>query len=285
MNLPSRLSGIAEKWQQQEPQKRKRVVVVAVVSLLVLSGLLYIAFRPNYITVFHGLTLEDAAEITSELENKRIPTKLVNAGTGIAVPRKQADQARLEAAAAGLPRSGRVGYDLFNKSSFSLTESERALQQQLLLEQQLAQTLMKINGIRDAEVKLALPKENVFLDPKRQTEATASVWVKADAALDSSQVAGLVHLVSRAVPNLKPDNVTVIDAEGRVLNSSEPSAGVSFSEQYGAAAGFATGIGKKSEYPIGAGIWRRECRCTGSRAVGFQSAQYTDCALASSAGR
>lgn len=231
MNLPSQLAGIAEKWQQQEPQKRKRVIIVAVVSFLALSGLLYIAFRPNYITVFHGLTLEDAAEITSELENKRIPTKLVNAGTGIAVPRKQADEARLEAAAAGLPRSGRVGYDLFNKSSFSLTESERALQQQLLLEEQLAQTLMKINGIQDAEVKLALPKENVFLDPKRQTEATASIWVKADMALDSSQVAGLVHLVSRAVPNLKPDNVTVIDAEGRVLNSSEPSAGVSFSEQ------------------------------------------------------
>ncbi|NLW16989.1 MAG: flagellar M-ring protein FliF, partial [Firmicutes bacterium] len=205
---------------------------IAAVSFLVLVGLLYIAFRPNYVTVFHGLTLEDAAAITAELEAKRISTKLENAGTAIAVPRKQADLARLEAAAAGLPRSGRVGYELFNKSSFSMTESERALQQQLLLEEQLALTLTKIANIQDAEVKLALPKENVFLDPKRQTEATASVWIKSTTALDSGQVAGVVHLVSRAVPNLAPENVTVIDAEGRVLNSGTEQAGPSFSEQH-----------------------------------------------------
>ncbi len=231
MNLPIQLSDIAQKWKQQEPKWRTRVIVIAAISLLVMSFLLYIAFRPNYITVFHGLSLEDAAAITSELQAKRISTRLENAGTAIAVPRKQADQARLEAAAVGLPRTGRVGYDLFNKSSFSMTESERALQQQLLLEQELALTLEKIAGIRDAEVKLALPKENIFLDPKRQTQPTASVWVNSTQPLDSSQVNGVVHLVSRAVPNLLPENVTVIDAEGRVLNASSEHSGMSFTEQ------------------------------------------------------
>lgn len=231
MNLPFQITGLIEKWEQQAPQWRQRVIVIAAVSLLVMTGLLYIAFRPNYVTVFHGLTLEDSAAVTAELQSKRITTRLENAGTAIAVPRKQADLARLEAAAAGLPRSGRVGYDLFNKSSFSMTESERALQQQLLLEEQLALTLQKISYIQDAEVKLALPKDNVFLDPKRQTLATASVWIKSAQTLDTEQVAGLVHLVSRAVPNLAPENVTVIDADGRVLNSGNEQGGASYSEQ------------------------------------------------------
>ncbi len=231
MNLPVQITGLTEKWKQQAPQWRQRVIVIATISLLVMAVLLYIAFRPNYVTVFHGLTLEDAAAVTAELQAKRINTRLENAGTAIAVPRKQADQARLEAAAAGLPRSGRVGYDLFNKSSFSMTESERALQQQLLLEEQLALTLQKISYIQDAEVKLALPKENVFLDPKRQTQATASVWIKSNQTLDTGQVAGLVHLVSRAVPNLVPENVTVIDADGRVLNSGDEQGGTGYSEQ------------------------------------------------------
>lgn len=231
MNIPVQITRLTEKWEQQAPQWRQRFILIAAVSAVVLIGLLYIAFRPNYVTVFHGLTLEDAAAVTAELESKRIPTKLENAGTAIAVPRKQADLARLEAAAAGLPRSGRVGYELFNKSSFSMTESERALQQQLLLEEQLALTLKKISNIQDAEVKLALPKENVFLDPKRQTVATASVWVKSTTPLDSGQVGGLVHLVSRAVPNLAPENVTVIDADGRVLNSGSDQVGPSYTDQ------------------------------------------------------
>lgn len=232
MNIPVQISRLTEKWEQQAPQWRQRFTFIAAVSVLVLIGLLYIAFRPNYVTVFHGLTLEDAAAVTAELESSRIPTKLENAGTAIAVPRKYADQARLTAAAAGLPRSGRVGYELFNKSSFSMTESERALQQQLLLEEQLALTIKKISNIQDAEVKLALPKENIFLDPKRQTVPTASVWIKSSTLLDASQVGGLVHLVSRAVPNLDPENVTVIDADGRVLNSgNDPNGGLSYSEQ------------------------------------------------------
>lgn len=229
--MPVQITRLTEKWEQQTPQWRQRVTLVSVVSLAVLIGLLYIAFRPNYVTVFHGLTLEDAAAVTAELEAKRITTKLENAGTAIAVPRKQADQARLEAAAAGLPRNGRVGYDLFNKSSFSMTESERALQQRLLLEEQLALTLEKISGIQDAEVNLALPKENVFLDPKRQTQATASVLIKSSTTLDSGQVAGVVHLVSRAVPELAPENVTVIDADARVLNPGAEQPGTSFTEQ------------------------------------------------------
>ncbi len=233
MNLPLQLSNVREKWEQQAPQWRKRVIFIVAISLLVMIGLLYVAFRPNYVTVFHGLALEDAAELTTELQSKHISTKLENAGTSIAVPRKQADQARLEAAGAGLPRSGRVGYDLFSKSSFSMTESERALQQQLLLEEQIAYTLEKIACIQDAEVKLALPKDNVFLDPKRQTQATASVWVKSTQVLDAGQVAGVVHLVSRAVPDLKPENVTIIDADGRVLNSGDESGGFSFTEQQG----------------------------------------------------
>lgn len=231
MNLPFQLAGLADKWNQLEIKRRQQVIIIFAISAIVLTGFLYIAFRPNYVTVFHGLTFEDAAEVTSELQAKRIPTKLQSSGTAIAVPRKLADQARLEAAAAGLPSSGRVGYDLLNKSGFSMTESERTLQQQLLLEEQLSRTLQKIANIKDAEVKLALPKENIFLDPKRQTQATASVWIKSTQILDTGQVAGLVHLVSRAVPSLAPENVTVIDAEGRVLNAGGEQQGISFGEQ------------------------------------------------------
>lgn len=98
--MPVLITRLTEKWEQQAPQWRQRFTLIAVVSVVVLIGLLYIAFRPNYVTVFHGLTLEDAAAVTAELEGKQITTKLENAGTAIAVPRSQADQARLEAAAA-----------------------------------------------------------------------------------------------------------------------------------------------------------------------------------------
>ena len=231
MNLNGILVRLSDGWKQMDPRVRTRNLVIVVVSLVVLSGLLYIAFRPQYTTVFSGLTLTDSAEITSALQAKRIPNRLESGGTAIAVPRKQADQARLEAASAGLPKSGSVGYDLMNKSSLTMTESERTLQQQLLLEDQLTRTLQKISGVQDAAVKLALRKDDIFLDPSRQTATTASIWVKVGTPLDSSQVAGIVHLISRAVPDLLPDNVTVVDQDGRVLTSDQAGGGVASSDQ------------------------------------------------------
>lgn len=225
MNLNETLARVTEWWKGIDPKVRTRGLVIGLVAALVLSGLLYIAFRPQYATVFSGLTLTDSAEIVSALDTAKIASRLESGGTAIAVPRKLADQARLTAAQAGLPKSGSVGYDLINKSSLTMTESERTLQQQLLLEQQLTVTLRKISGVLDAAVKLALPKTEIFLDPKRQTEPTASVWLKAGSSLDANQVAGIVHLVSRAVPNLAPDAVTVVDQDGRVLSSNEAGSG------------------------------------------------------------
>lgn len=218
MNLNTLLARATAWWGEMDPQVRRRNLLIAVISGLVLSGLLYIAFRPQYTTVFSGLTLSDSAEITSVLQTEGIKSRLEGSGSAIAVPKKSADQARLAAASAGLPKTGSVGYELIGQGGLTMTESERALQQQLLLEQQLVFTLQKISGVREAAVKLVLPKTEIFLDPKRQVVPTASVWVKAD-ALDSSQVAGIVHLIARAVPNLDPDNVTVVNQDGRVLTA------------------------------------------------------------------
>ncbi len=220
MNFSAMIGPITDRWSSLQPKARLRFILIAAISGLVLAALLYIGLRPQYVTVFHGLSLEDASAITTELKAKKIPTRLQDAGTAIAVPQKVADQARLEAAAAGLPRSGRVGYDLFSNSSLGMTESQRKLQMQLLLEEQLTTTLLRISGIQDASIKLALPAETVFLDPKRQTAATASIWIKSASRLDGGQVAGIVHLVAHSVPNLRSEDVTVIDQDGRVLTSS-----------------------------------------------------------------
>lgn len=218
MNLNAMLARASNWWKELDSQIKRRNLMIVVVSGLVLSGLLYIAFRPQYTTVFSGLTLSDSAEITSVLGAGGISSRLEGAGSAIAVPKRDADRARLAAASAGLPKTGSVGYDMINQGSLTMTESERTLQQQLLLEQQLTLTLQKISGVREAAVKLVVPKTEIFLDPNRQTVPTASVWVKAE-GLDSSQVAGIVHLVARAVPNLEPDNVTVVNQEGRVLTA------------------------------------------------------------------
>jgi len=218
MDVNTLLARVTLWWKEMDPQVKRRNLLIAAISGLVLTGLLYIAFRPQYTTVFSGLTLADSAEITGVLQAEGIKSRLEGSGSAIAVPKKSADQARLAAASAGLPKTGSVGYDLVTQGSLTMTESERTLQQQLLLEQQLVLTLQKISGVREAAVKLVLPKTEIFLDPKRQVVPTASVWVKAD-ALDSSQVAGIVHLIARAVPNLEPDNVTVVNQEGRVLTA------------------------------------------------------------------
>jgi flagellar M-ring protein FliF len=73
--------------------------------------------------------------------------------------------------------------------------------------------------VQSASVKLAIPTESVFTD--NQKDPTASVFVRetAGTTLDANQVQAIVHLVSAGISGMKPADVAVVDANGKVLST------------------------------------------------------------------
>ena len=143
------------------------IVAVVVSSATVLSS--------NYEPLFTELTVDDAASITTKLQELNIKYKLEDAGSTILVPSEVKYQTRLQLASAGLPQ-GAVGFEIFNQSSFGETETDKRVKYQVALQGELTKTIQSLDKVEVAKVNLVIPQKSLYSE--EQEVATASVLIK-----------------------------------------------------------------------------------------------------------
>src|SRR6266511_101849 len=162
-------------WQRLSSRQRMIVIGAAVGSVVVLAFFGNMARGTDYTNAFTGLKDDEAAAIVEKLKEKKIPYELPQSGT-IRVPSSQVQEAKLVAAANGLPNQGSsVGFELFNQPHLGMTEFAEKINYQRALEGELARTISKLNAVDSARVHLVVPQPSLFV--RDQKEATASVFV------------------------------------------------------------------------------------------------------------
>ena len=89
-----------------------------------------------------------------------------------------------------------------------------------------------------------MPKEAVFVG-EDQPAASASIvlQMKPGYSLDQNQINGLYHLVSKSVPNLKEDNIVIMDQNSTYYDKSDSGAG-SVSDSYASQQGIKSQVEK-----------------------------------------
>ncbi len=186
------------------------------VSIVLLGIVSVVASKPKMEVLFSGLQSNDAGAIIAKLQEQKVPYEVD--GTVIKVPTKNVYETRMQLASQGLPAGGNVGFELFDKNSFGMTEFSQKVTYQRALQGELERTISQINGVDQARVSMAVPEKSVFTE--NQTETTASVLLKLKPGMELSadQVGGVVHLVSSAVEGLKANQVTVVDTNGNLLS-------------------------------------------------------------------
>ncbi|NIR41191.1 MAG: flagellar basal body M-ring protein FliF, partial [Actinobacteria bacterium] len=92
----------------------------AVVGLIV--GAAYWITTPSYRILFSDLDPESAASVVDDLEASQIRYTLDPGGRTVRVPASQLDALRLRFASEGLPSSGRIGFEIFDRTAFGATE-------------------------------------------------------------------------------------------------------------------------------------------------------------------
>ncbi len=214
-SIMKQLSGF---WATLSTPKRLALVFVTVGVLVLVLSISLLGSRERYSVLFSDLTTEDAAAIVEKLDKQQVPYKLDGDGTIIRVPEDRVHALRLELASGGLPRGGGVGFELFDRSQIGATEFEQQVNLRRALEGELVRSITTVEGVRGARVHLVLPERRLFVS-KRES-ASASVVLKLDNphAFGRKEVAGIVHLVSAAVPGLTRDRVSVISTEGVTLH-------------------------------------------------------------------
>jgi flagellar M-ring protein FliF len=168
--------------------------------------------QPKYVTLYSGLRPEEAQALGVRLAGKNIAHEISPDGGSVLVPEDKLDASRLETAAAGLPRSARMGFELFDTPNWAGSDFTEKVNYQRALEGELERTLATLNEVEAVRVHLVLPQESLFTE--QEHEAKAAVIVKTRSGFLSEQAQQAIpQLVASAVDRLRPENVTVVDAD------------------------------------------------------------------------
>ena len=194
---------------------------ILVAAVLISAGLYSLvhwqkesAFRPLYTT----LAPEDASVVIQKLKEGSTEYRLSNNGTTVSVPEDKVAELRLELAAAGVPKSGRIGFEIFDKTNFGMTDFAEHINYRRAVEGELERSVMAISEVEQARVHITFPKESVFSEAQQPAKASVLIKIRPGAALPETAIPAITHLISSAVEGLGPEAVSVLDMRGNLLN-------------------------------------------------------------------
>lgn len=221
-------------WNNMEKSQRARMVSVLLVSVACISAAIIFLTRPRYEYLFVNVDSREIGEMSKILQTEKIPHQITADGAGIKVRTADKSRAQVVLVQQNYPKSSSMTFaDAFGKFSVNTTESDKEWVKKEYEERKLADKLKMLDNVEMASVSLNQPKKSLFVSGNNE-EASASVVVKPRAQMTKNQVRGIVMLVARSVESLKPQNITVVDTEGNVLNDDygEDSIVASSSRQY-----------------------------------------------------
>ncbi len=193
-------------------KQRALIVGGAVLVAATLYVFVQLIGKQDYKTLYSGLSPSDAQDIAAALGAKKIPFEQSPDGAGILVPADKLDSARLEIASQPMPRSGRLGFELFDKPNWAGSDFSEKVNYQRALEAELERTLATLSEVSAVRVHLVMPADSLYSE--RDRSAKASVMVKLRrGSLPQQEDMAIRQLVAGAVDRLSPENVVVVDAD------------------------------------------------------------------------
>jgi flagellar M-ring protein FliF len=199
----------------------KQRISLVLAAVLVLGGLYSLSkwnkerdFKP----LFNGLAAEDAGALLTRLREANVEYRLSENGTSILVPSNKVAELRLQLASAGLPKSGRIGFELFDKNNFGTTDFTEQVNYHRAVEGELERSVISLSEVEQARIHISFPKDSVFVESRQPAKASVAVKLRPGAKLSAQNVLAICHLISSAVEGLNPESVSVLDMNGNLLN-------------------------------------------------------------------
>ena len=172
----------------------------------------HLIVTPDYKPLMTGMEPADAQALGSRLAAKSIAYQISPDGKTVSVPGDKLDSSRLEVASEGMPHSGRLGFELFDKMNWGQTEFDEKVNYQRALEGELERTIQTLRDVESVRVHLVMPTDSVFLDREREAKASVILRLRSGQLSEDTQ-RSIASLVSGAVDKLSPQNVTITDAD------------------------------------------------------------------------
>jgi flagellar M-ring protein FliF len=196
------------------PAQRGWSLLAALLLAALIGGLFWYGLRPDWRVLYADLDPEDVRQAGQILAQAQIPFEPAPNGGGILVPAAQLDKARLVTASKGL-KSGRLGFEIFDKPNWVGSEFDEQVNYQRALEGELEHTVGTLADVQSARVHLVLPHDSLFREAERPAKASVVLKLR-HRSLSDGEPEAIRNLVSSAVDGLTPDRVVLVDAAGHL---------------------------------------------------------------------
>lgn len=192
----------------------------AIFLLLVILFTSFSGMKDDYKILFSNVEEKDSAAIVASLQQMNVPYKFTEGGGAITVPAKIVHETRLKLAGQGLPKSGFVGFELLENQRLGTSQFVEQVNYQRGLEGELAKSISSLALVKSARVHLAVPKQSAFVREQQRPTASVVLTLHPGRFLDKQQATAITHLVGSSVPQMGPQDVTILDSEGNLLSPS-----------------------------------------------------------------
>jgi flagellar M-ring protein FliF len=205
-------------WNSLSMAQRISLIVVPILVCAAVLGLIKWRHDSDFRQLSTGLDPGDAAAVTQKIREVSIEYRLDESGGTISVPSAKLAEARLALAGAGLPKSGRIGFELFDRLNVGTSDFAEKVNFGRALEGELEKTVGTLSEVGQARIHLTFAKDSVFLDANKPAKATVVLRLKRKSVISGANITAIANLVASAVEGLAPESVAIIDDSGRLLN-------------------------------------------------------------------
>lgn len=196
---------------------RRRLMIMGGVAALLIAVLATVALRGSDSQMgflYTDLDPATAQAISEKLKSQNIPFQLSTDGTSILAPQDRLAEFRM--AMAGEKLGGKIGYDVLDEEQpFGVSASRARLNETRAIEGELARSIETLDPVSRARVHLVMPDRGPFAT--QESKASAAVTLRTRGRLSGEAIESIRYLVSSAVPELSPDEVSIVDQAGRLL--------------------------------------------------------------------
>src|SRR5580698_10494653 len=215
-NLSKLLAQLRGIWSQLGASQKVSVLAASFVLIAGLVGLSYWSSHADYGLLYGGLSDSESAKVISALDDAKVSYKTGNGS--VYVPSDKIYTLRMQLAGRGIPSGDGVGFEIFDKPNFGISDFVQHANYVRAMEGELARTISQIDEVEAARVMIVLPENRLLLDKDTYPTASVFVHVRGNSQLDQQSINSIRFLVANSVEGLKPNHVAVIDNLGNVLS-------------------------------------------------------------------
>ena len=209
-NLLKLIKQLGDIWGQLGASQRVSVLAATFVLVAGLVATAVWSSRADYGLLYGGLSDTESAKVVAALDDAKVAYK-IGSGGAIMVPADKVYAMRMQLASKGIPQGEGVGFEIFDKPNFGISDFVQRANYLRALQGELSRTIGQLDEVSAARVMIVLPENRLLLDKDKFPTASVFVRVRGNSQLSPQTINSIRFLVANSVEGLQPNQVTVVD--------------------------------------------------------------------------